>query len=83
MLARTPDVRLRDVAEAVGITERAVQSIVADLEAEGALTRRKAGRRNHYEIHSDVRLRHPIEAHRTIGDLVGMVARPGQSTTLS
>jgi DNA-binding transcriptional regulator PaaX len=64
---------LREVADRVGITERAVQGIVADLEAAGVITRRRDGRRNHYELHPDVPLRHPIEAHRTVGDLVRLV----------
>ena len=50
-LAKQSDARLRDVAEAVGITERAVQSIVGDLEETGAITRIREGRRNRYEIH--------------------------------
>ena len=72
-LARQSDTRLRDVADAVGITERAVQSIVADLEAVGAITRIRAGRRNRYEIHPQVHLRHPVEGHCTIGALLAMV----------
>ena len=71
-LAEDPDLRLRDVAERVGITERAVQAIVTDLEAGGAITRIREGRRNHYEIHDDVQLRHPIESHCTLRDLLTM-----------
>ena len=74
VLAEQPDARLRDVADRVGITERAVQSIVSALEAEGAVTRNREGRRNHYEIHSEMQLRHPVEAHRTVGDLVNVCA---------
>ncbi|MCX5662406.1 MAG: winged helix-turn-helix domain-containing protein [Planctomycetota bacterium] len=69
-LARKPDDRLRDVAAAVGITERAVQKIVADLEAAGVITRVKEGRRNHYEIHAERPLRHPVEAHCRVGALL-------------
>jgi len=72
-LARDPDQRLRDVAAAVGITERAVQKIVADLEEGGVLTRHREGRRNRYELHPDLPLRHPIEAHCSVGDLMRMV----------
>lgn len=72
-LAQDPDARLRDVAQAVGITERAVQKIVADLEAAGVVARERDGRRNHYRVHTDRPLRHPIEAHRTVGALLGMV----------
>ena len=66
------DSRLRDVAERVGITERAVQAIVADLEECGAITRIREGRRNHYELHDNVPLRHPVEAHCTIRDLLAI-----------
>ena len=69
-LAKNPEMRLRDVAERVGITERAVQRIVADLEQGGALTRIRDGRRNRYEVHQDSQLRHSIEAHRTVRDLI-------------
>jgi predicted transcriptional regulator of viral defense system len=72
-LARDPAARLRDVAEQVGITERAVQKIVSDLEQGGVLTRLKDGRRNRYQIHAEQPLRHPLEAHRTIGALLQMV----------
>lgn len=71
-LAKQPNARLRDVAELVGITERAVQSIVSDLEAFGALTRIREGRRNRYEIHGTVALRHPIESPCTIHDLLAL-----------
>ena len=72
-LARDPSLRLRDVAAEVGITERAVQKIVADLAGGGVLTRQREGRRNRYEIHSGIALRHPIEAHCSVGDLLAMV----------
>jgi DNA-binding transcriptional regulator PaaX len=69
-LSQDSEVRLRDVAEKVGITERAVQRIVAELEEAGVLVRIKEGRRNRYQINSDSPLRHPLEAHRTIADLI-------------
>lgn len=72
-LAATPDVVLRDVALAVGITERAVQKIVADLTEAGVLEREKVGRRNTYRINPKVHLRHPIEAHRTVDDILRLV----------
>ncbi|MCC5830089.1 MAG: winged helix-turn-helix transcriptional regulator [Phycisphaeraceae bacterium] len=74
-LAADPEVRLREVADRVGITERAVQKIVADLEKAGVLTREKHGRRNHYRIQPEQPLRHPVEAHRRVRDLLEMVAR--------
>ncbi|MEM6393788.1 MAG: AsnC family transcriptional regulator [Planctomycetota bacterium] len=75
MLAQTPDLRIRDLADGVGITERAVQKILADLVAGGVLSRQKVGRRNHYLVHADRALRHPAEAHCTVADLIAMVRR--------
>ncbi len=72
-LAQDPLLRLRDVAERVGITERAVQRIVSELENEGVLTRIRDGRRNRYQIHPERPLRHPVESHRTVGDLLSLV----------
>ncbi len=72
-LARDPEARLRDVALAVGITERAVQKIVSDLEDAGVVERVREGRRNRYRLFLDQPLRHPIEAHRSIGALLGMI----------
>ncbi len=75
-LAQDPSSRLRDVAERVGITERAVQRIVAELEEAGAVRRIRDGRRNRYEIRGAQPLRHPVESHRTIQDLLAMTVRP-------
>jgi DNA-binding IclR family transcriptional regulator len=63
----------REMAAAVGITERAVQRILADLEAAGVVTRQRVGRRNRYRIHPDHALRHPLEAHRTVRDLLDLI----------
>ena len=65
-LAREPEILMRDVAVAVGITERAVQRIIADLERDGYLVRTRDGRRNRYEVRSDLPLRHPIEMHKSV-----------------
>lgn len=72
-LAQDPQARLRDVAVAVGITERAVQKILADLAAAGVVERHREGRRNRYRLHTDRPLRHPLEAHRSVAALLGMV----------
>ena len=72
-LARDPDARLRDVAQSVGITERAVQKIVSDLEDAGVVQRVRDGRRNRYRLFLERPLRHPLEAHRNVGSLLGMV----------
>src|ERR1700757_3850772 len=75
-IASNPDATLREVAALVGITERTVQRIVADLEAGQYLARVRAGRRNRYEVHPKLPLRHPIEAHREIGSLIELVTDP-------
>ena len=69
-LNQGPKSRLRDVAHRVGITERAVQRIVAELEEAGYITRRKEGRQNRYQIHRNQPLRHLIEMHHTVGELL-------------
>ncbi|MSW46589.1 MAG: AsnC family transcriptional regulator [Actinobacteria bacterium] len=69
-LAAEPDLRTRDVAELVGITERSAQSIIADLVDAGYLTRIKVGRRNRYEVHADKPLRHSLERDHTVGELL-------------
>jgi hypothetical protein len=81
-IAADPSTRLRDVAERVGITERAVQKIVAELEDGGALTRLREGRRNSYVIHPDCAMRHPVEEHQTVGKLLALVLTPGQIRAL-
>lgn len=72
-LARDPELRLRDLAEQVGITERAVGTILTELEAAGVITVVRQGRRNTYRVHGRARLRHPVEAHRSVGDLIALV----------
>jgi len=78
VLAQQPDLRLRDVADEVQITERAAQRIVRDLEEAGYLRVEKAGRRNHYVIHTRLSLRHPVEAHCSVADLLQLVGGPGR-----
>jgi DNA-binding MarR family transcriptional regulator len=73
-LANDPHMRLRDVAERVGITERAVQRIILDLEQAEMLSREREGRRNHYRINATQPLRHPLEQHHTVGELVEAVS---------
>jgi DNA-binding IclR family transcriptional regulator len=72
-IVRDPAVRLRDVAEQVGVTERAVQRIVAELEGAGYLRREKEGRCNRYEVDLAIPLRHPLEEHCPVSDLIKMV----------
>ncbi len=73
VLNHEPNLRLRDVAVRVGITERAVQRIVMDLHHEGYLLVEKEGRRNRYRVVPGRPLRHPVEQHRTVGDLLALV----------
>jgi len=73
LLAKNSSLVLREVAWQVGITERAVQRIIADLEAGGIIERLKVGRQNHYHIQMDKPLRHPVESHRTIGQLLALI----------
>jgi hypothetical protein len=76
-IAREPGVRLRDVAARVGITERAVQRIISNLEAAGYLSRAREGRRNRYEVHAHRPMRHPVVAHREVSALLDVILRPG------
>ncbi len=72
-LAADDSLRVRDLAQKVGITERAVLKILADLEAGGVIERERDGRRNRYTVCRDVALRHDLESHRTVGDLIAAV----------
>jgi DNA-binding MarR family transcriptional regulator len=72
-IAENPDVLLREVADRVGITERAAQRIVAELEEAGYVSHEKVGRRNRYSVHPTLRLRHPLEDHLEIGTLLRMI----------
>ena len=74
-IAADPGARLRDVADKVGVTERAAQRIVADLLAEGYLTAEKSGRRNHYQINPKLPMRHPVEQHAEVGQLLRLLGR--------
>ena len=72
-LQRDPDVRLRDVAETVGITERAAQRIVTDLVEAGYVERTKVGRRNTYKVNTHVSMRHPEQVQHEIGELLELL----------
>lgn len=69
-LFRNPQITLREVAILVGITERMVQKIVAELVEASYLEVTRVGRRNSYRIAVDRKLRHPLESHRSIGDML-------------
>jgi DNA-binding IclR family transcriptional regulator len=76
-IARDPGTRLRDVAERVGITERAAQRIVADLIAAGYLTATREGRRNRYQLNETLPLRHPLERGHQVGDILSVLTDTG------
>ena len=73
-LQRNPDERLRDIAQTVGITERAAQRIVNDLVEAGYVTRKRIGRRNHYSVDGSVRMRHPSQGGHEIGELLSLLS---------
>lgn len=73
-IAEDPNIRLRDIAARVGITERAAQRIVAELEDAGYVSHERVGRRNRYEVHNELPLRHPLEDHLEIGVLLRVLA---------
>ena len=70
-VARSPELRVRDIAEMVGITERATQAILSDLDTDGYIERTRIGRRSHYDVRREARLRHPLVGAITVGDLLG------------
>lgn len=73
LIARDPDARLREMAAAVGITERSVQAIVNDLVAEGYVERVRLGRRNHYSVNPNVPLRHRLQRDIDAGTLLRLM----------
>ncbi len=74
-IARNPRVTAREIALSVGITERAVQRIVADLEAADYITRSRDGRHNSYTIHENQPMRHPAQQNYPISDLLALLAQ--------
>lgn len=82
-IARSPDARIRDISEVVGLTERTVQAIVADLEAAGYLTRDRAGRRNIYTVNPDMIFRHPAQEGHRVGPFLDLLAASGDELSKS
>ena len=74
-VAQNPEIRLKDVAAEVGITERAAGRIVADLVDAGYVTRQRTGRRNQYTINRDLQMRHPAQLGFEIGPLLDLLQR--------
>jgi DNA-binding MarR family transcriptional regulator len=77
-IATDPTSRLRDIAYTVGITERTAAQIVNDLVDAGYLTKLRDGRRNRYDIHEELPLRHPRHRHHTVGELIRFLEAPSQ-----
>jgi hypothetical protein len=75
-ISRDPSLRLREIGDLVGITERSASSIVNDLEEGGFLVRERVGRNNRYKVVPDIPLRHQLEEHRSIGDLLDFLKAP-------
>jgi DNA-binding IclR family transcriptional regulator len=78
-IAADTDVRFRDIAQMVGITERAAQRIVGDLIEGGYVEREKIGRRNRYHLNTEVKMRHAAQADHEIGELVHLFELPSES----
>lgn len=78
-IARNPQARMRDISAIVGLTERTVQAIVADLEAAGYLTRGRIGRRNHYTVNSDNWFRHSAQEGLRVGPFLDLLAAAGDT----
>jgi DNA-binding IclR family transcriptional regulator len=74
-LMADPDLRVRDIADQVGITERAALRILHELEDADVIVRHREGRRTHYEIHGECPLRHPIEEACSVGELLAPVLK--------
>jgi predicted transcriptional regulator len=79
-IQRDPDVRFRDIAQMVGITERAAQRIVADLIDSGYVESKRIGRRNRYRVNTDVAMRHPAQDGHEVGELLRLL-RLGEEQT--
>lgn len=79
-LARDPDMRLRDVAMSIGITERSVQQMVCDLERAGVIVRMRVGRRNRYLVRREELFRHPLEAGVSVGQFIDLVEEGSRRT---
>ena len=75
-ISADPGARLRDIASTVEITERTAAQIVNELERAGYLTKIRDGRRNRYEVHDELPLRHALHRHHTVGDLIRFLRDP-------
>lgn len=74
LIAREPDIRIKDLAVAAGVTERTAQTIVADLEHSGYISKKRTGRRNTYTVNRKQPFRHPAETGHKVGELIDLFA---------
>ena len=81
-VADDPGIRLRDIAAAVGITERAAHRILSDLVEEGYVLREREGRRNRYQVVPELPLRHPLVQGREVGDLLEVLLSSTRPATV-
>jgi DNA-binding Lrp family transcriptional regulator len=79
VITRDPNVRLREIAVQLGVTERTAQTIVNDLVDAGYLARTRVGNRSRYEVHMERPFRHPVERDHAVGELLGVLATPGNT----
>ncbi len=79
-VAHDPGIRVRDIAAAVGITERAAHRILSELVEEGYVLRERDGRRNRYQVKPELPLRHPLVQEREVGELLNVLLRPARLT---
>lgn len=77
----TPEIKVREISELVGVTERAVLRIVRELADAGFIEIEKSGRENRYKVTSDIPLRHPLEQHRTVSELLELLSKDGIHAT--
>ena len=80
-IARNPDARIRDISPIVGLTERTVQAIVADLEAAGYLTRTRIGRRTRYTVNADSPFRHSAQEGLRVGPFLDQLTTMAEADT--
>lgn len=81
-IAREPGIRIRELASTIGITERAVQRIVAELVESGYLIKTRDGRRNQYEVKNETLMRHPVESQCKVAGLLAVVGVLPKAKTL-
>ena len=81
--AQDPDIRLREIGDRVGVTERAAHRIVGDLVDAGYLSRERCGRRNRYTINSSLSLPDPVARRQRVGDLLALLTEPAPAARRS